>query len=90
MVKVKISGDDTRKGEDGTAHLRWSEAQAMVAAGAAEIVNEHDGAEPDRPTVEEADLGRMTRADLEAMAAERGVDVSGARTKDDVIAALRA
>ena len=37
-----------------------------------------------------ADLEAMTRAELEAEAERRGIDVSGARTKADVIAALRA
>jgi hypothetical protein len=34
------------------------------------------------------DYDAMTRHDLEAIAAERGVDVSGAKTKADVVAAI--
>lgn len=37
----------------------------------------------------DAELERMTRADLDDLAEERGVDISQARNKDDVIAALR-
>lgn len=37
-----------------------------------------------------ADLDTMTRAELDALAAERGVDVSKASNKADVIEALRA
>jgi hypothetical protein len=37
----------------------------------------------------DAELERMTRADLDNLAQQRGVDVSDAHNKDDVIAALR-
>jgi hypothetical protein len=37
---------------------------------------------------EPEDLSSLTRAQLDALAAERGVDVSDARNKGDVIAAL--
>jgi hypothetical protein len=37
----------------------------------------------------DAELERMTRADLDDLAEERGVDISQAHNKDDVIAALR-
>lgn len=37
---------------------------------------------------EEIDLHALTRAQLDALAAERGVDISDARNKGDVIAAL--
>ncbi|MER8615977.1 hypothetical protein NKG99_03850 [Mesorhizobium sp. M1409] len=36
-----------------------------------------------------ADLDRMTRAELDALAVERGVDISRAKNKGDVVAALR-
>ena len=42
-------------------------------------------AEPERAAV---DYDRLTRAELDALAADRGLDVSGARNKGDVIAAL--
>lgn len=86
MVKVRIKGDDTRKDEDGIAHVSWGEAQDMVSAGNAEIVQGdevEDGAAP------EPDYESMTRAELDALAEERGVDVSDAQNKADVIAALR-
>lgn len=41
------------------------------------------------PTDNGADLDKMTRADLDKLAAERGIDVSQAKNKDEVIAALR-
>jgi len=37
----------------------------------------------------DAELERMTRAELDGLAASRGVDTSQASNKDDVIAALR-
>ena len=43
----------------------------------------------DAPKPVERDLSAMTRADLDALAETMGVDVSRARVKADVIAALR-
>lgn len=40
------------------------------------------------PATEEKSLADMTRAELDALAAERGVDISDAKNKGDVIAAL--
>jgi len=39
---------------------------------------------------ERADLEKLTRTELDAIAADLGVDVSGAKTKADVIAAIEA
>ena len=100
MVKVRIDGEDSRKDEDGIAHVSWSEAQAIVAAGNGEIVQsdpveedpsggDHAGQE-DRSGEPEGGYEKMTRAELDALADERGVDVTGARTKEDVIDRLRA
>ena len=88
MVKVRIEGEDTRKDENGIAHVSWSEAQAMVAAGNAEIL-QGDAVEEDTSDGEEPDLENMTRDELDALARERGLDPSDYRTKADVIAALR-
>ena len=71
--------------------MGWDEAQAAIAAGT------HEAAEgggfdgtiggPDAP---EPDYEAMSRSDLDKLAAERGVDVSKAHNKADVIAALKA
>lgn len=75
--------------------MGWDEAQAALRAGTHEVVNTAPSSgeprrvgEENRP--EEPDLDTMTRADLDKLAAERGVDVSKAKTKDDVVAALKA
>lgn len=54
-------------------------ASEAVAAGLAEEIGE--SADP---------LASLKKADLEALAAERGVDISAANTKADIIAALKA
>ena len=41
------------------------------------------------PVGDEPDLDAMTRAELDKLASERGIDVSKAKNKDEVIAALR-
>lgn len=41
------------------------------------------------PSQPEDDLEKLTRAELDALAAERGVDISEAKNKGDVIAALQ-
>lgn len=52
------------------------------------VVSEPDG--QDLPVEETDGLDGMTRAQLDAVAAERNVDISAARNKADVISALRA
>lgn len=42
----------------------------------------------DEPQSEDIDLSTLTRAQLDALAEERGVDISDAKNKGDVIAAL--
>ncbi|WP_336488295.1 hypothetical protein [Methylobacterium nigriterrae] len=95
-MKVKyIFGDE--KGE--IAHLGFHEAQAALVAKAVEPVresvpdfptgsNETDAVEAKKP--DDPDYDAMTRPELDKLAAERGVDVSQARNKADVIAALKA
>ncbi|ACL60598.1 hypothetical protein [Methylobacterium nodulans] len=72
--------------------LAWDAAQAALLAGT-HVSAEHEGSEgehgPDQPA-ESGDLDAKTQPELEAVAAERGVDISGAKTKADVNAALRA
>lgn len=94
-MKVKhIAGDE--KGQE--AHLGFHEAQAALVAGAVEPLSEvvtdfpTAKAETDAVLASDAgpDLDTMTRAELDKLAAERGVDVSQAKTKTDVIEALRA
>lgn len=71
--------------------MGWDEAQAALQAGTHEVAEGggFDGTigGPDAP---ELDLEAMTRPELDKLAAERGVDVSQAKTKADVIEALRA
>ena len=101
MVKVRIKGEDTRKDKDGIVHLSWGEAQDVVAAGAGEIVQGEDVEEPPAGDHETTTTGgtagepeggyeSMTRDELDALAADRGVDTTGAKTKADVIDRLRA
>ena len=75
--------------------LGWDEAQAALRAGTHEVVNTAPSSgeprrEGEKPGEEEPDLDAMTWADLDKLAAERGVDVSKAKSKDKVIAALKA
>lgn len=49
--------------------------------------NASDPATPDGGKI---DLEKLTRAELDALAADRGVDISQAKNKSDVIAALQA
>ena len=71
--------------------MGWDEAQAALSAGTHEVA-EGGGADATigGPEAPEPDLDAMTRAELEALAAERGVDVSKAGNKAEVIAALKA
>ena len=61
-------------------------ASVAISLGCAEAIEE------EQPEPEEVDdgLDKLTRAELDALAADRAVDVAGAKTKGDVIAALRA
>lgn len=75
--------------------MHWDAAQAALQAGTHEVVDTAlSSGEPRRMGEEnrgdEPDLEAMTRADLDKLAAERGVDVSKATNKADVIAALKA
>jgi len=65
-------------------------ARVIIGAGVAVLANGPAPAEPDAPDAPMADdLEAMTVAQLRTLAAERGVDVSQARRKADIIAALR-
>jgi len=84
------------KGKKDVVTLGWDEAQAVLQAGTHEVADDADdgkaisgekGPEPDAPVDE---LDTKTRPELEALAAERGVDITKAKTKADVIEALRA
>ncbi|GJD73352.1 hypothetical protein [Methylobacterium goesingense] len=75
--------------------LGWDEAQTALQAGTHDVVNDADdgraisgekGPEPDPPA---DDLDAKTNAELEALAKERGLDTSRAKTKADLIAVLR-
>lgn len=71
--------------------MGWDEAQAALSAGTHEVA-EGDGTDATigGPSEPEPDLDAMTRAELDALAVERGVDVSKAGNKAEVIAALKA
>lgn len=65
-------------------------ARVIIGAGVAVLANGPAPDEPDAPDAPMADdLEAMTVAQLRTLAAERGVDVSQARRKADIIAALR-
>lgn len=77
--------------------LGWDEAQTALQAGTHEVVNDADDGraisgekapEPDAPV--DDGLDAKTKDELEALAKERGVDITGAKTKADLIKALRA
>ncbi|ACL58765.1 hypothetical protein [Methylobacterium nodulans] len=69
--------------------LDWDAAQAALLAGTHVSAEGGEGERrPDQPA-ESGDLDARPQPELEALAAERGVDISGAKTKADVIAALR-
>jgi hypothetical protein len=92
-MKVKYSA--------GTVgYLSFHEAQAALEAGTVEPINEADeqaktGSKEDKAEI----MGEgepvspayetMTRAELDSLAKDRGVDVSGVRTKSEVIDVLR-
>jgi len=59
-----------------------------VPAGAAAPASPASGDSPEAET--EASLGKLTREQLDALAAERSIDISGAGNKSDVIALLLA
>ncbi len=78
--------------------MGWDEAQAALQAGT------HEAADGDGDSSGEAvkaavpadadarpadDLDGKTRPELEALAKERGIDISAAKTKADIVEALR-
>ncbi|MGW5960755.1 hypothetical protein [Methylorubrum thiocyanatum] len=95
-VRIKKAYDFTNdRGEKITAPRGWigdlpdQHAEAAIKSGHAVLGNPQVLSEGE-PGAAEDDLGDKTRAELEALAKERGVDVSAAKNKADVIAALRA
>jgi hypothetical protein len=63
-------------------------AQVAIAAGDAELIEEAIVEVDDAD--EGPDLHKMTRTDLDTLAAERGVDIKKAKNKADVIGLLKA
>lgn len=95
-VRIKKAyGFTNDRGEKITAPRGWigdlpdRHAKAAIESGHAVLGNPQVLPEGE-PVPAEDDLGDKTRAELEALAKERGVDVSTAKNKADVIAALRA
>ncbi|ACK81224.1 hypothetical protein [Methylorubrum extorquens] len=75
--------------------MGWDEAQAALRAGTHEVADAA-GSGSEKPREGESDgdapaddLDTKTKAELEALAKDRGLDVSAARTKADLIEALR-
>jgi len=74
--------------------MGWDEAQAALRAGTHEVADA-GGSGSEKPAEEQGDkpdddLDDKTKAELEALAKERGVDIGEAKTKADIIKALRA
>jgi len=71
--------------------MSWDEAQAALQAGTHEVA-EGDGTDAPigGPEAPEPDYEAMSRPDLDMLAAERVVDITKAKTKADVIEALKA
>lgn len=74
--------------------MGWDEAQAALRAGTHEAADEAgSGSEKSREGEVDGsqgdDLDAKTKPELEALAKERGLDVSAAKTKADLIEALR-
>ena len=83
------------KGKDEVVHLRLGRGSGRAPGrhargGRCWRRGQRDRASLQEPTDESDDLDGKTRAELDALAAERGVDVSKATNKAEVIAALRA
>ncbi len=94
---------EKRAGADPVS-MDWHQAQTALQTGNFELVGEGSGERgPDQPAAQSPspgtppknglpsgdELERMTRAELDTLAAERGVDVSQAKNKGDVIDALQ-
>ncbi len=102
MVKVRFKTEDTRADQDGIGYISWHEYQQMVSdnAEAVELLqgNEEVGTAEDMGEVKgdaggpasADDFDSMSRAELDAEAERRGVDIAEARNKSDVVATLRA
>lgn len=74
--------------------MGWDEAQAALRAGT-HVVADADGSGSEKSAegqgaVPDDDLDDKTKAELEALAKERGVDIAAAKNKADIIEALRA
>lgn len=72
--------------------MGWDEAQAALRAGTHEVVSDEKRTDGAKQVGNEAGDGfdDMTRAELDEEAKKRGLDVSSARNKGDMIEALRA
>jgi len=71
--------------------MGWDEAQAALQAGTHEVADA-DGSGTEKPSEDDAPddgLDAKTKAELETLAKERGVDISAAKTKADIVEALR-
>ncbi|WP_462116962.1 Rho termination factor N-terminal domain-containing protein [Methylorubrum extorquens] len=81
---------DKGKKDGEPVSMGWDEAQAALRAGTHEVADEAgSGSEKPREGEQGDDLDAKTKPELEALAKERGLDVSAAKTKADLIEALR-
>lgn len=90
------------KGKKGgePVSMGWDEAQAALQAGTHEVADaagsgSEKAVEGGTDTIngggdDADDLDTKTKAELETLAKERGVDIAAAKTKADIIEALRA
>ncbi|WP_018261891.1 hypothetical protein [Methylobacterium sp. WSM2598] len=90
------------KGKDEIVHMGWDEAQVALQAGTHEVAEGSEfEVEPESGRGDQSEdqgghppsddgLDAKTKPELEALATERGVDISAAKTKADLLAALRA
>ena len=77
--------------------MGWDEAQAALRAGT-HVAADAAGSGSEKPAEDEGDapdddlddLDDKTKVELEQLAKERGVDIGSAKTKADIIEALRA
>jgi hypothetical protein len=89
------------KNDNETVAMGWDEAQAALAAGTHEVAEGaavEEGRQPGSIAQQagqgdeapDDDLDDKTKVELEQLAKERGIDIGAARTKADIIEALRA
>lgn len=95
-IKLKlIKGLSYRGGKDGTLKATkdkpfcfvetMEEAQAAIASGYFQLVNEPKVNESEKPSDPDniKSISKMSKDELEAYAAEKGIDISGCKNNDE-------